>query len=157
MKQEEDFSVVAEEIRKLAEESSQTINKIQTVTGIILTSVEDLTDNSQNMLNFIENKVLKDYETLIDISHQYNKDALCYKDFSLDLNTISEDLLLSVENIIKTIDGVAGAATEGAVETAAIADKAQDVNNKSSYILNETSKAKASSEKLKEDITKFKI
>lgn len=151
------FSVVAEEIRKLAEESSQTINKIQTVTGIILTSVEDLTDNSQNMLNFIENKVLKDYEVLIDISHQYNKDALYYKDFSLDLNTISEDLLLSVENIIRTIDGVAGAATEGAAETAAIADKVADVNNKSSYILNETSKVKASSEKLKEDITKFKI
>ena len=151
------FSVVAEEIRKLAEESSQTINKIQTVTGIILTSVEDLTDNSQNMLNFIENKILKDYKTLIDISHQYNNDALYYKDFSLDLSATSEDLLLSVENIIKTIEGVAGAATEGAVETAAIADKAQDVNNKSSYILNETSKAKASSEKLKEDITKFKI
>ena len=151
------FSVVAEEIRKLAEESSQTINKIQTVTGIILTSVEDLTDNSQNMLNFIENKVLKDYKTLIDISHQYNNDALYYKDFSLDLNIISEDLLLSVENVIKTIDGVAEAATEGAVETAAIADKAADVNNKSSYVLNETSKAKASSEKLKDDITKFKI
>jgi methyl-accepting chemotaxis protein len=151
------FSVVAEEIRKLAEESSETINKIQTVTGVILTSVEDLTDNSQNMLNFIENKILKDYETLIDISHQYNKDALYYKDFSLDLSATSEDLLLSVENIIKTIDGVAGAATEGAVETAAIADKAADVNNKSSYILNETSKAKVSSEKLKEDITKFRI
>jgi methyl-accepting chemotaxis protein len=151
------FSVVADEIRKLAEESSEAISKIQNVTGIIVTSVEELVDNSQNMLDFIENKVLKDYETLIDISHQYNKDALYYKDFSVELNNVSEDLLFSVDNIIKTIDGVAGAATEGAMETAAIANKVSDVNSKSSIIVEETSKAKVSSEKLKEDISKFII
>jgi len=151
------FSVVADEIRKLAEESSEAINKIQSVTNIIITSVEDLTDNSQNMLDFIENKVLNDYETLINISHQYNEDALYYKDFSVELNNISEDLLFSVENNIKTIEGVAGAATEGAEETSAIADKVSDVNNKSSYILEEILKAKVSSEKLKEDVSKFKI
>lgn len=151
------FSVVADEIRKLAEESSEAINKIQSVTGIIITSVGELTDNSQNMLDFIESKVLNDYETLIDISHQYNKDALYYKDFSLELNNISEDLLFSVENMIKTIEGVAGTATDGATETAAIADKVSDVNNKSNVILGEILKAKASSEKLKEDISKFRI
>lgn len=151
------FSVVAEEIRKLAEESSEAISKIQNVTGIIVMSVEELADNSQNMLDFIENKVLKDYETLIDISHQYNKDALYYKDFSSELNNISKDLLSSVDNMIKTIEGVAGAATEGATETAAIANRVSDVNGQSSDIFQETSKAKVSSEKLKEDISKFII
>lgn len=151
------FSVVADEIRKLAEESSEAISKIQNVTHIIVMSVEELADNSQNMLDFIENKVLKDYETLIDISHQYNKDALYYKDFSLELNNVSEDLLFSVDNMIKTIEGVAGAATEGATETAAIADRVSDVNSKSGDIFEETSKAKISSEKLKDDISKFNI
>lgn len=151
------FSVVADEIRKLAEESSEAISKIQNVTHIIVMSVEELADNSQNMLDFIENKVLKDYETLIDISHQYNKDALYYKDFSLELNNVSEDLLFSVDNMIRTIEGVAGAATEGATETAAIADRVSDVNSKSGDIFEETSKAKISSEKLKDDISKFNI
>lgn len=120
-------------------------------------SVEELTNNSKNMLDFIENKVLKDYETLIDISHQYNTDALYYKDFSSELSNISEDLLFSVDNIIKTIEGVAGAATEGATETSAIANRVSDVNSKSGDIFNETSKAKISSEKLKEYISKFMI
>lgn len=151
------FSVVADEIRKLAEESSEAISKIQNVTGIIVMSVEELADNSQNMLDFIENKVLKDYDTLIDISHQYNKDALYYKDFSLELNNVSEDLLFSVDNMIKTIEGVAGAATDGATETATIADRVSDVNSKSGDIFEETSKAKISSKKLKEDISKFVI
>ncbi|HEX9026228.1 MAG TPA: methyl-accepting chemotaxis protein [Clostridium sp.] len=151
------FSVVAEEIRKLAEQSSDTINKIQSTTGIILSSVEDLTDNSSKMLSFIENKILKDYETLIQTSYEYNDDALFYKDFSIDLNSTSKELLLSVENILTTIDEVASAATQGAGGISAIANNVSEINNEFNDVLNEALKAKKSSEKLKEDISKFKI
>lgn len=151
------FSIVAEEIRTLAEQSSETINKIQSTTAVILSSVEDLTDNSKNMISFIENRVLKDYETLIETSHQYNKDALYYKDFSLDLNITSKELLLSVENILRTIEGVAESSTEVAEGTSAIANSVSDVNNESNNILDEVMKAKTSSEKLKEEMAKFKI
>lgn len=99
------FSVVAEEIKKLAEQSSDTINKIQSTTKIIVSSVEDLTDSSSNMLSFIEGRILKDYETLIETSKEYNNDALYYKDFSADLSTTSKELLSSVQDILKTIDG----------------------------------------------------
>jgi hypothetical protein len=51
-------------------------------------------------LCLIENRILKDYKTLVETSEQYNNDALYYKDFSLDLSTTSEELLLSVENIL---------------------------------------------------------
>ena len=151
------FSVVAEEIRKLAEQSSETINKIQSTTGIILSSVNDLTSNSSNMLNFIENRVLKDYETLVETSKEYNDDALYYKDFSTDLSATSEELLASVQDILKTIDGVAGAASEGAGATTDIANRVQEVNTKSNEVLGEALKAKESAEKLKMEVSKFKL
>lgn len=151
------FSVVAEEIRKLAEQSSETINKIQSTTGIIVSSVEDLTQNSNIMLSFIEGKVLKDYEILIETSKQYNNDAVYYKDFSVDLSTTSKELLSSVQDILKVIDGVAGAASDGAGGTSDIANKLLEVNNKSNCVLKETLSAKESSGKLKEEISKFKI
>jgi Methyl-accepting chemotaxis protein len=151
------FSVVAEEIRKLAEQSSETINKIQNTTAIILSSVEDLTENSNNMLSFIENRILKDYETLVNTSHQYNDDALYYKDFSSELSITSKELLLSVENILKTIENVAGASTEGAKGTSAIANRVSNVTTQSNNVLEEALKAKTSSEKLKEEVSKFKI
>jgi len=151
------FSVVAEEIRKLSEQSSETINKIQNITGIIVSSVKDLTDNSNNMLSFIENRILKDYETLVKTSKQYNEDALYYKDFSTDLSTTSEELLASVHNIINNIEGVAGAASQGAGGTSDIANRVSEVNCKSNDVLREALKAKTSSENLKEKISKFKI
>lgn len=75
------FSVVADEIRNLAEQSSENINKIQSTTGIILSSVVELTTNSNKMLDFIKNKILKDYEDLAGTSREFNDDALYYRDF----------------------------------------------------------------------------
>jgi len=151
------FSVVADEIRKLAEQSSETINKIQSTTGIILSSVGDLTSNSNNMLNFIENRILKDYDTLVQTSKDYNNNALYYKDFSTDLNETTETLLTSVQEILKTIDGVAQAASEGAGGTLDIATRIQEVNNKSNEMRQEALKAQENVERLKAEVCKFKI
>lgn len=151
------FSVVAEEIRKLAEQSSDTINKIQSTTEIIVSSVEDLTDNSNKMLSFIETRVLKDYETLSETSNQYNKDASYYKDFSSDLSISSKELSESVQDILKTIDGVADAATDSAGGTSNIANRLLEVNNKSNYVLEEVIQAKEGARKLKEEISRFRI
>lgn len=151
------FSVVAEEIRKLAEQSSETINKIQSTTGIILSSVGDLTSNSNNMLNFIENRILKDYETLVQTSKEYNEDSIYYKDFSTDLSATSEELLASVQDILKTIEGVAGAASEGAGATTDIANRMQEVNAKSNEVLGEALKAKEGADKLRMEVSKFKF
>lgn len=151
------FSVVAEEIRKLAEQSSDTINKIQSTTEIIVSSVEDLTDNSNKMISFMETRVLKDYDTLIETSNQYNKDASYYKDFSSDLSISSKELSASVQDILKTIDGVADAATDSAGGTSNIANRLLEVNNKSNYVLEEVIQAKEGARKLKEEISRFRI
>lgn len=151
------FSVVAEEIRKLAEKSSDTINEIQSTTEVIVSSVEDLTDSSNNMLSFIENRVLKNYEVLVEMAQNSNTDALYYKDFSLDLNKALEDFLISLKNILKIIDSAANASSQGAEGTSDIADRISDINNKSDDLLEEALKAKTSSEKLKDGIAKFKI
>lgn len=151
------FSVVAEEIRKLAEQSSETINKILSTTEIIVASVEDLTVNSNNMLDFIGNRILKDYDTLVQTSDDYNDDALYYKEFCTDLSTTSEELLESVQDILKAIEGVAEAAGEGAGGTTDIANKVVEVNNKSKDALVQVLKSKESAEKLREKVNLFKL
>ncbi len=50
------FSVVAEEIRKLAEESNNTANEIQEITKIVVNAVENLANNSNKILTFIDGK-----------------------------------------------------------------------------------------------------
>lgn len=151
------FSIVAEEIKKLAERSSDTISEIQSTTEIIISSVEELINSSNNLLGFIESRVLKDYETLFEISKQYNKDAAYYKNFSSDLDRSLEEFMISLKSISNTIEGVANASSQGAEGTSDIADRISDVNDKSDDLLSEVLKAKNSSEKLKDSILKFRL
>jgi methyl-accepting chemotaxis protein len=151
------FSVVAEEIRKLAEESSDTITRIQNITSVILAAVDSLTNNSSNLLNFIEEKVLKDYENIVETSKEYNMDALYYKDFSKNISITSETLRVSVQNILKVIDSVAGAASEGAGGTTAIANRVCEINEKSNNVLGNALNSKEKAEQLMGEISKFRI
>lgn len=151
------FSVVAEEIRKLAEQSNEAIGKIQATTGEIVASVEDLTGNSNKMLNFLENRILKDYKTLVETSKEYSNDALYYKSFSTELSEISEEILVSIQDIIKSIDGVAGAASEGAGGTNDIANRTSEVTTKSNLVLDLVVKTRESSGRLNKEISKFNI
>lgn len=47
------FAVVAEEVRKLAEESSNTAGQIQKITETVVSSVKELANNSQQLLDFM--------------------------------------------------------------------------------------------------------
>jgi len=151
------FSVVAEEIRKLAEMSKDAITKIQATTGIIVSSVEDLAASSNAMLNFIETKIVGDYREFVQIGKEYSQDASYYNDFSSDLNAVCEKLLASIQEFVKSIDNVAASSSQGAQGTTEIAERSLGVANKSEAVMDLVSRANLSAEKLINEISKFKI
>ena len=151
------FSVVADEIRKLAEQSGETINKIQNTTTIILTSVEELTNNSNDLLGFIEHVILQEYQGFEDTNREYNNDAEYYQEFSMDLNLTTEKLFASVNEMLNTINGVANASNVGAEGTSNIANRIYNINNRSTGVLKYALNAKESATKLKDEISRFKV
>ncbi|ADL52261.1 methyl-accepting chemotaxis protein [Clostridium cellulovorans] len=151
------FSVVADEIRKLAEQSSNTINKIQNTASTILASVDELTANSNNLLSFIEHVILQEYEGFEETNKEYNQDAQYYKEFSMDLNLTTEKLFTSVNELLSTIAGVANASNDGAKGTSNIANRIYNINNKSNGVLEYALNAKESATKLKDEISRFKV
>lgn len=151
------FSVVAEEIRKLAEQSNETITKIQAMTSTILTSVEELTSNSNEFIGFMEDIMSKQYSELDKINEEYSGDALFYKNLCVELNTTSKELSSSVHDLLYNIDAVTGATNEAAGGTTDIANRVYEVNNKSSNVLEHSISAKDNAKKLKEEISKFKL
>ncbi len=72
-----------------------------------------------------------------------------------DFSSTSEELLASLQDVLKTIEGVAQAASEGAGGTTDIASKILEVNNKSNDVLQEALKSEESANKLKEEISKI--
>lgn len=151
------FSVVAEEIRKLAEESKNTVTEIQKVTGIVVQSVENLSDNSSKVLDFINKQVLSDYEGLVQTSEQYSTDADLVTKIVMDLSATTEQLSASIQSMLKVINEISSATNEGADGTANIAGNTVLVKNKSELVLSSTRDTKASGDRLAAIISQFKV
>ncbi|WP_432667565.1 methyl-accepting chemotaxis protein [Wukongibacter baidiensis] len=151
------FSVVADEIRKLAEQSKDTVLKIQDVTAKVTGSVENLSSSSNSLLTFVATDVNKDYEVMLDVAEKYNNDARFVDELVTEFSATSEELLASIENVLTTIEGVASAATEGASGTTDIASRVTDATHKSSDVMEQVLRSKESADKLKEEVAKFKI
>ncbi|EHN16103.1 methyl-accepting chemotaxis protein, partial [Clostridium sporogenes PA 3679] len=69
------FSVVADEIRKLAEQSKDTVTEIQNITVKVIESVKNLSDSSSNLLTFVSTDMDNDYKTMLNVADKYSEDA----------------------------------------------------------------------------------
>lgn len=151
------FSVVADEIRKLAEESKNAVISIQNIIVKATTSVNELSNSSNKLLDFVSNDVQEDYKTLLDVADKYSKDSKFVDKLVTDFSATSEELLATIHDVLQTISGVAQAANEGACGTTNIAQKATEITSKSNTMLELTKKSNDSSERLQEGILQFKI
>ena len=151
------FAVVAEEIRKLAEESEGAVSEIQRVTDIIRGVVESLTNDSQEILGFIENNVMEDYKTLAQTSQQYNEDAMYYDKKSMELNETSIQLVSSIQNIGHSMGHISMAVGEGAKGSQDIAAQTNVIVQGSLKIKENESKIETSTKELLEILSTFEI
>lgn len=151
------FSVVAEEIRKLAEQSKDTVVEIQNITVKVTDAVKNLSDNSNGLLNFVSVDVDQDYKTMLEVAQKYSDDAKFVDSLVTDFSATSEELLASIDDVLRTIDGVAQAASQGASGTTDIAGMVSQVSGMSNEVMEQMNKTKESTNKLKEEISKFRI
>lgn len=151
------FAVVAEEVRKLAEESSTTATEIQKITKDVVFSVKELSSNAENILEFINTKVVKDYESFVEVGEVYSMDAEYYREVSEEISATSEELLMSIKNIIEVINNVTVATNEGAHGATDIAGKTLIVSDKSRELEERARDSKDSFDKLSKSVDVFSI
>lgn len=151
------FSVVAEEIRQLAEQSKNAVQKIQDVTSKVTGSVENLSGCANNVLNFLSSDVANDYKVMLDVAEQYSKDAKYVDDLVTDFSSTTEELSASIDNVLTAIDSVAMASSEGAKGTTDIANRITDTSDKSGKVRETVVLTKKSADRLKNEIDRFKI
>jgi methyl-accepting chemotaxis protein len=151
------FAVVADEIRNLAENSKDMVTKIQEVTNTILEAVNNLSYSSGQILEFIDQKVLSDYDTLVESSNKYSENSLKIDKMVTDFGSTSEELFASVQNMTKAIDEIASSTNEGAQGATDIAQDVEDIVNKSNEVINLSKSAEEKSNMLIKIVSQFRV
>ncbi len=151
------FAVVADEIRQLAEQSKKAVGKIQAVTGEVTQAVENLSGSASSLLRFVSEDITASFQHLAGVAGAYMEDAMYMDGIVTDFSATSEELLASIQNIMSSVNEVAHAATEGAIGTADIAEKIAKITDESSEVAKQVEASGESSERLKSEISIFKI
>lgn len=151
------FAVVADEIRNLAENSKNAVSRIQEFTKVIFMAVDNLSTSSGEILEFIDQRVLKDYDTLVDTSEQYSQSSASINDMVMDYSASSEELFASMQNMVKAIEELTTASNEEAQGAYNIAQEASSIAMKSSEVITLAESAKVKSESLIKAVSLFKV
>jgi len=151
------FSVVADEIGRLAVNSKDTVEKIQKVTEHVVASVQDLAENTRVFLDYFSSTVVSDYEGMVATGNQYLKDAGFTDGLVRDFSSNSDKLTASVDEIIRSISEVSQTITASAGETQSIADKIAGIAALTDEIRQEMQISTENAVHLKAAVEKFRV
>lgn len=151
------FAVVAGEVKNLAQDSGQTIDKIQAVTKIVTNSVENLQKESQGILQFINESVLKEYDALLETSEQYNQDAAYMENIIYGMDRTAVGTLHSIELIATSMSQITAAIEECTSNTNEIAEVTSEMLTQSQEISQQSELVHTSAGKLKEMAEDFVV
>lgn len=150
------FAVVAEEIRQLAERSRDTANNIQGISKTVIGAVQRLAEDAENMLHFIDQTVLEDYDKFAAVANDYQKDSTYLEEMLSDFNTKASALKENMESMADGIADIAKAVEESTSGITTVADGTTDLVTNLSFINSEVTDNKRISALLREEVDKFR-
>jgi len=150
------FSVVADEIRSLADSSRETANKIQEISSFVTGSVDELASNANRMIDFIMEIVMPDYDTLVDTGLKYSSDAATFDSMLTEFAHNAEKLNVTMDEVKELINNISitiGECSDGISNTA---ESANGLTMSVSQIRDEVNKTASSTDMLIQEIGMFK-
>lgn len=151
------FAVVADEVKKLAEESAETVKRIQEVTSKVERAFENLSNNSQEILTFMDNTVTPDYKLFVDTGKQYGDDAAGFSNVSQDIGSAMNVVNQSVSEVKKAIENVSATAEESAASSQEILVSVDESVKAIKEVTKAAQEQAEQAEKLNEMVQKFKL
>lgn len=151
------FAVVADEVRKLAEESTETVVQINEMVDEVNEAFKDVSTNSEGLLEFLETKVIPDYEVLVETGAQYLRDSQLFNTLTETFNHESKEIENSINQVNDAIDAVSSAVEEVTANSTEISTNTDNVSRAIGEVSEFAETQAEISEELSSNVNEFKI
>ena len=131
------FAVVADEIRQLADSSRETANKIQSINSVVVAAVNNLSDNANNLVSYLQQTILPELQTFVDGGVKYKENA-SYIENAMDefvektdvLKKNMDEIAHSINTITTVVDDGAAGVNNAAISTQDLVEDIVNISNK---------------------------
>lgn len=151
------FAVVAEEIKQLSEDTSNEIRKVNDLTQKVFESVKILSTESNELLVFLDETVLADYDKFASLANQYKEDANYYEETSGSMEHNAEEVMDAIQSISNVLENASSAQMELASAVESVNENLQNMTNSSESMTKETKNAMESVNALQETMGQFRL
>lgn len=151
------FAVVAGEIGSLASQSADTVHSIMEIVTEINQAVSSMGDSMTTTLDFLENKVMTDYQFFVSTSKKYDADAQSVNDSMNDISELANNLEVAAQDIVEAVSGISQTITEAAIAVNDVAEKTTDVVTLSSDVVEVVENTDESSKELATIVDTFTL
>lgn len=119
------FAVVAGEIGALAENSRQTAGNIQQINSVVVNAVHNLSDNANDLVNYLQNSILPEFERFVEDGEKYRENANYIESVMADFTNKTEGFKETFDEIAESISSITTAIDEGVRGVSSAAESTQ--------------------------------
>ena len=150
------FAVVAEEIRQLAERSKESANNIQNISQGVIGAVERLAEDSEKMLQFVDDVVIDDYDKFVDVTRQYREDATHLEEILNEFAGKADNLEEVMNSLQNGTNEIAAAIENSARDIMGVTELAMNQLHNMEEITGQISDNQRISNELRAEVDKFR-
>ena len=149
------FAVVADEIRQLADDSRETANRIQEISGMVIEAVSDLAGNAKEMIRFVDEEVVNEYDNFVKIIENYEADSEEANSTFSEFATMSGESVKTMTDMNEGINNISVTIEESAKGVSNVAEEISQLVSAISSITVQAGENKNISDGLSGEVSKF--
>lgn len=115
------FAMVAREVRDLSNSTQETAGRIQAINDVVTASVHNLSENARQLIDYMSQSVLKEFQAFVESGSQYKEDAAHIRRIMDDFHGQTQRLKESMSGIADSIGTIDEAIDESASGIAGMA------------------------------------
>lgn len=119
------FAVVAEEIRQLAESSTENASRIQHINSNVIQAVRNLADNANNLVTYMNEAILPEFEEFVKTGVKYEENASYIENVMNEFAGKTGNLRESISEIANSLDTISQALNDGVEGVSGVANSTQ--------------------------------